>query len=45
MSITDTPQGSFKAREVGSRVAKSLSSLSTPASVRVFIRVDLPALV
>ncbi len=43
--ITDIPSGSFKALEVGSRVAKSLFSDSTPACVRVFIRVDLPALV
>ena len=45
MSMTVLPQGSFKARAVGSRVAKSLSSASTPAWVSWFIRVDFPALV
>ena len=45
MSITVLPQGSFKARAVGSRVANSRSSASTPAAVRAFIRVDFPALV
>jgi hypothetical protein len=32
-------------RTVGSRVAKSLSSTETPASVSAFMSVDLPALV
>ena len=45
MSITVLPQGSFKARAVGSSVAKSLSSASTPAWVSWFIKVLLPALV
>lgn len=45
MSMTVLPQGSFKARAVGSRVAKSLSSASTPAWVSWFIKVLLPALV
>ena len=45
MSITVLPPGSFNARAVGSSVAKSLSSAKTPACVKRFIKVDLPAFV
>ena len=45
MSMTFRPSGSSSARAVGSSVAKSLSSASTPAWVRVFNRVDFPTLV
>ena len=45
ISITLRPSGRLSAREVGSSVAKSISFASTPASVKVLSRVDLPTLV
>ena len=45
ISITLRPSGRSSAREVGSSVANSISFASTPASVRVLSRVDLPTLV
>src|SRR5690606_42149381 len=47
VSVTRTvsPPGSWSRRVVASRVAKSRSSTSTPASVSRLSRVDLPALV
>lgn len=40
-----SPIGSFSFRVVGSKVAKSLFSANTSALVRLFRRVDFPALV
>ena len=44
-SITLCPFGRVNLRAVGSKVANNLSSANTPASVKVFNSVDLPALV
>jgi len=42
---TSTPPGSFTALVVGSKVAKSLFSTSTPAWVRALSKEDLPLFV
>ena len=45
VNVTSRPSGSLSLRVVESKVAKSLSMLSTSASVRALIKLDFPALV